>query len=283
MTVEAAGFRSFIDEDIKLNVDQTVRVNAKLELGAVSQAVVVNAAAPLIPTDTSTVGQVVNQQMMSQLPLNERNFLQFTLLVPGAQMPSDGSQNSTQGGAVSVDGAREHSNNFLLSFRSGRPFTVYRAVDQSLTLQGGLGFSDRPDLIANPFKAGPVVENPDPLCQLTVSQQGRAADRVRDPSNWFNTCAFASPSIPRFGTAGRNDITGPPLDNLDFSFLKEFTLRNEARRIQLRFEFFNLFNHPNFDLPNNNFDTATLSSIQSSNAFGNKPPRQIQMGLKYVS
>jgi len=73
------------------------------------------------------------------------------------------------------------------------------------------------------------------------------------------------------------------LDNLDFSFLKEFTLRNEARRIQLRFEFFNLFNHPNFDLPNNNFDTATLSSIQSSNAFGNKPPRQIQMGLKYVS
>ena len=94
--MEAAGFRSFIDEDIKLNVDQTVRVNAKLELGAVSQAVVVNAAAPLIPTDTSTVGQVVNQQMVSQIPLNERNFLQFTLLVPGAQMPSDGSQNSTQ-------------------------------------------------------------------------------------------------------------------------------------------------------------------------------------------
>ena len=94
--MEAAGFRSFIDEDIKLNVDQTVRVNAKLELGAVSQAVVVNAAAPLIPTDTSTVGQVVNQQMVSQIPLNERNFLQFTLLVPGAEMPSDGSQNSTQ-------------------------------------------------------------------------------------------------------------------------------------------------------------------------------------------
>jgi len=164
----------------------------------------------------------------------------------------------------------------ILAFQSGRPFTVYRdiTVDQSLTLQGSLGFFDRPDLIADPFKAGPVAGNS--ACV--------APSRIRDASSWFNPCAFASPpaSIARFGTAGRNDITGPPLDNLDFSLLKEFPLRNEARRIQLRFEFFNLLNRPNFDLPNNDIDAPTFAAIQSANAYGNKPPRQIQLGLKFV-
>jgi len=72
------------------------------------------------------------------------------------------------------------------------------------------------------------------------------------------------------------------LDNVDFSLLKEFPLRNEARRIQLRFEFFNLLNHPNFDLPNNDIDAPTFAAIQSANGYGNKPPRQIQLGLKFV-
>ncbi len=57
---------------------------------------------------------MVNDRLVHELPLNERNFLAFALLAPGSQLPAAGSQNSTQGGAVSVNGAREQSNNFLL-------------------------------------------------------------------------------------------------------------------------------------------------------------------------
>ena len=54
---------------------------------------------PLIQTDTSTLSQVVNGRQLRELPLNERNFLSFALLVPGSQLPVEGSQNSTQGGS----------------------------------------------------------------------------------------------------------------------------------------------------------------------------------------
>ena len=74
----------------------------------------VNDTPPIIQTDTSTLGQVIDGRLVHELPLNERNFLAFALLAPGSQLPAEGSQNSTQGGAVSVNGAREQSNNFLL-------------------------------------------------------------------------------------------------------------------------------------------------------------------------
>lgn len=165
--------------------------------------------------------------------------------------------------------------------QGGHPFTVNRAVDQSVT-DTTLGFADRPDLIADPFRSGPVANNPDPACRATISQGGRAADVVRDPRSWFNPCAFAAPSTPRFGTAGRNILIGPGLANLDVSLLKEIPLKTDARRLQLRFEFFNIFNHPNFDSPNRVFDSPSFSSVESANAYGNKPPRQIQLAARYV-
>jgi hypothetical protein len=71
-------------------------------------------AAPVINTDSATVGNVVDNKTVTELPLNGRNFLQLNLLVPGANTGVKGSQNQTQGGSISVNGAREQSNNFLL-------------------------------------------------------------------------------------------------------------------------------------------------------------------------
>jgi len=169
----------------------------------------------------------------------------------------------------------------IWAFQSGRPFTVNRAVDQSGTLTER-GIFDRPDQIADPFRPGPVPNHPDPACHATVSQGGRAAAVVRDPKSWFNPCAFAAPATIRFGTAGRNSVLGPDLKNIDVSIVKEVPVRREGQRLQLRVEFFNFPNHPNFDLPNRIFDARTFSAVQSSNAYGNKPPRQVQLGLRYV-
>jgi hypothetical protein len=114
VSVELTGFRRSVYQDVRLDVDQTARVDFALKVGRPNDVVMVTETVPLVQTDTSTLGQVINRRQVSELPLNERNFLTFALLVPGGQMPVDGSINSTQGGAISVNGAREQSNNFML-------------------------------------------------------------------------------------------------------------------------------------------------------------------------
>jgi len=112
--VEKPNFRRSVRGDVILDVEQTARVDFSLQVGVLNEEVNVTDTPPLVQTDTSTLGQVVNGRAVHELPLNERNFLSFGLLVPGSQLPVEGSENSTQGGALSVDGAREQSNNFLL-------------------------------------------------------------------------------------------------------------------------------------------------------------------------
>ena len=170
----------------------------------------------------------------------------------------------------------------ILSVQTGHPFTVNRGSTASQTSLTAFGISDRPDVLADPFQPGPVTANPDPACQTTRSQGGLAADRVRVPESWFNPCAFADPSPTRFGTTGRNTLVAPGLANFDIAIAKDIPLWRENHRLQLRADFFNLFNHPNFDAPSRTLGSATFGSIGSANAFGNKPPRQIQIGLKYV-
>jgi len=66
----------------------------------------------------------------------------------------------------------------IVTLQSGRPFTVNRAIDQSLTGSVFIAQTDRPDQISDPYLTGPVPQNPDPLCAKTVSAGGRAAEIV---------------------------------------------------------------------------------------------------------
>jgi len=170
----------------------------------------------------------------------------------------------------------------IVTAQSGSPFTVNLAASQSGSAIAAFGNPYRPDVIANPYVAGPVMANPNPACHTTISQGGLAADVVNQPGSWFNGCAFVQPAAGQFGDLGRNTMTGPGLTNLDFSMYKNIILRKETRRLQLRGEVFNLFNHPNFDLPNHVFGDPTFGQVLSANAYGNRPPRQIQLGVKYV-
>jgi hypothetical protein len=114
VSVEQAGFKKTDRTGIELRVDDRLRIDLTLALGAVSDTVSVMETAPVINTDSSTVGNVVDNKTVTELPLNGRNFMQLDLLVPGANQGVKGSQNQTQGGAISVNGVREQGNNFLL-------------------------------------------------------------------------------------------------------------------------------------------------------------------------
>ncbi len=171
----------------------------------------------------------------------------------------------------------------ILSLQTGQPFTVNRSGYQSFqTLVAG---SDRPDLIADPFTAGPVAANPNPACRKTISQGGLAADRTRTPASWINPCAYADPNLLgqfRFGSAPRNSIDAPGLAELDVSLSRRIALRSERQQLSVRMDVFNVLNHPNFDPPQRIFDSANFGSLVSANRFGTRPPRQLQLALRYA-
>jgi hypothetical protein len=170
--------------------------------------------------------------------------------------------------------------NYILSARSGQPYTLQVTGDVA-NLKGSaanIGNYARPNLIADPFQAGPVAANPDPLCQKTISQGGRAADSVRTSATWFNACAFSVPS-GAFGSLGRNLFRGPAVFNMDASMFKAFPLPKEGWIIQLRFEAFNLFNVQNWDVPSGT-TIGNANNGQITTLAAGTTPRQMQFGVR---
>ena len=113
VTVEAPGFKKFLRSDITLNVQDRVRVDATLEVGAVTDTVEVAAAAPLLQTDTSYLGQVVESQRIVDLPLNGRYFSRLAILTAGTAPTPAGARDEKTGG-FSSNGVRPYQNNYLL-------------------------------------------------------------------------------------------------------------------------------------------------------------------------
>jgi len=189
--------------------------------------------------------------------------------------------------------------NFIAQARSGEAFNL--VVTGDLANLRGSGSSApnnylRPNQIADPYAAGPVTANPDPNCQKTISQGGRAADETRTINSWFNPCAFVAP-FGAFGTFPRNALRGPAVYNVDMSLFKSIPI-NERFRIQLRMEMFNVFNIQSWGVPSNvtiNSGTATLPAPDNraygviasgvgriTNLAQSKTPRQIQFGVRFT-
>ncbi|HXJ40135.1 MAG TPA: hypothetical protein VNH18_12730, partial [Bryobacteraceae bacterium] len=104
-----------------------------------------------------------------------------------------------------------------------------------------------------------------------------------DPNlnHWFDTsfntagAAWATPAQYTYGNGGRNILRGPSRTNLDASIFKEVPLR-ERLRLQIRGEFFNALNHPQFDLPNATIGSTSAGIISSTVG----SPRDIQGSLR---
>jgi Carboxypeptidase regulatory-like domain/TonB-dependent Receptor Plug Domain len=103
----------------------------------------------------------------------------------------------------------------------------------------------------------------------------------RGVSAYFNTAAFQNAAPGTYGESSRNFLTGPSLVDVDFSLFKEFPIR-EKGKIQFRGEFFNLFNHPNFNNPDNTVGDGTFGQLTSTRSSGNLGPRIAQFALKYT-
>jgi len=113
VTVEKQGFKTAVAGPIELDVQQRAVVNVTLQVGEMVIRVEVNTAAPLLETETSELGQVVNNRQVVNLPLNGRNFAQLALLTAGTT-PSEPGARDEGGYGFSANGGRSLQNNFLL-------------------------------------------------------------------------------------------------------------------------------------------------------------------------
>lgn len=98
-----------------LQVGEEARVAVALELGTLSETVFVVAPVPPLKRESPALGTLIENRQVTELPLDGRNFLELSLLVPGSSPPAQGSPGSARGDfAFNVNGAREDANAFLL-------------------------------------------------------------------------------------------------------------------------------------------------------------------------
>ncbi|MBT9332414.1 TonB-dependent receptor [Paracidobacterium acidisoli] len=100
LSAEAPGFKKLLIPSIVLQVNQLAEVDLKLAVGAATEQVTVTEEAPLISTEDSSIGQVVQQQSIESTPLNGRNFWQLIALVPGASYTPGGQGTATGGSSL---------------------------------------------------------------------------------------------------------------------------------------------------------------------------------------
>jgi hypothetical protein len=119
LKVQAAGFAATEVQHINLLVDQSARVDAMLKPGATSQQIVVSGTSVQLDTETASIGQVISEKQVSDLPLNGRQFTSLMLLQPGA-VQMTGSVSGEQatrpgsGDSLSLGGGRASSNQYLV-------------------------------------------------------------------------------------------------------------------------------------------------------------------------
>jgi len=115
LSVRAQGFKEYLSKGLEISVNDRKTINIPLETGAITESITVTSEAPLLQT-SPTVGDVVENRRVVELPLNNRNFMQLLTLVPGVT----GSGTSEIGIGLtntvdfSVNGTRRNSINFLV-------------------------------------------------------------------------------------------------------------------------------------------------------------------------
>ena len=217
---EKQGFRTATVSNLELRTGDHLRTDLSLETGVVTEHITVDASAPLLETDTSERGEVVQGAQVRELPLNKRDYSQLVLLVPGTTYNAD----QRLGGAISVNGNRTLQNDYLLdgvdnnshatSFRGDRVDVILPSVDavQEFRVQSN-GYSAEYG-----HSAGAVVnvtiKNGTNQFRGTVWEFFR--NDALDAHGWTPTLGGVKPEV-RFNLYGAN-IGGPIVKDKTFFF-----------------------------------------------------------------
>ena len=149
----------------------------------------------------------------------------------------------------------------IVTVQTGRPIPIENSYDNSFRYNH---YNQRPDIVPG---VNPV-------------------NRKLGPNSYLDPSAFAQPADGTFGNLGRNAIFGPKFVNTDFSVEKSNKFGDRFTS-QLRVEFFNIFNHPNFALPGGSFGSSSFGQFsqtpdvaQGNPGLGGGGPRVLQLALR---
>ena len=202
--------------------------------------------------NSSAYGQSVNfmnyrtSRALSSYDLTHNFVVSYNYEIPFARMLGAAPKRLTEGWSV----------NGITRFASGFPITISQSGDRSLTGASGV---DEPDVIGK-----------------VVTQDPRNAGPDGTPNQYFNRDAFRSAALGAVGNSNRRFFHGPGFNNFDFGLHKS-TKINERMSLMFRAEFFNVFNHAQFNNPSGNFSSGTFGVVTSA-----KDPRIGQMSMKFL-
>jgi hypothetical protein len=138
--VENPGFQASVQSPVQLQLNQIAKIDFQLKVGNVSETVEVTSAAPVLQTQSTQLGTVIDARTNTALPLATRNYVQLTLLSPGAVHPNPGGFTSGQTTGNSarpyINGNREQTNNFMLD-----------GIDNNQVSDNTVGYTPSPDAI----------------------------------------------------------------------------------------------------------------------------------------
>src|SRR5438874_6772684 len=140
LKVTAPGFQTSVRPAFTLVLNQTARIDLQMKVGQVTETVEVSGEAPVLQTERTEVSTIIDSQTNDRLPLATRNYVQLTLLAPGAVSPDptnfNNGDNTANGARPYINGNREQANNFVLD-----------GMDNNQVSDNLLGFTPTPDAI----------------------------------------------------------------------------------------------------------------------------------------
>lgn len=227
----APGFETGVVKDLKLDVAVVVTKNLQLQVGQVTERVVITADSTQVETTTPSLGQVINDKTVQEIPLNGRHFVDLSLLTPGTVMPpANGFLTAPLRGqgafAINTAGAREDTTNWVVN-----------GINLNDNVQNQVTFQPPIDTLAeykidNSTYPAQYGRNAGSIVNLATRSgtnefHGEAFDFFRnsamDARNYFNPSPQAQSPFKRNDFGG--DVGGPIKQNKLFFFLAYEGLR----------------------------------------------------------
>jgi hypothetical protein len=224
ITGEAAGFKTSTITGLTLSVNQEARVDIRLTVGSAAESIQVEAASPVLVTDDSSVGQVVENVAIANMPLNGRAFWQLAQLTPGAVYTPGGSDIASGGSGIRASriGLRISGNSRLAAgwLLDGFDITEYElgstsitpstdAIDEFKVLAGGMSAEyAEPSVINAALKSG------------SNSFHGSAYEYLRNEK--IQARNFFSPTVPPLKRNQFGATVGGPIKHDKIFFFADY-------------------------------------------------------------
>jgi hypothetical protein len=214
LTVSMTGFQSEKIAGIELEVDQRARFDVSLKVGSVSENISVQAETPVVNTDTGSIGQVIQNRTILDLPLNGRDFTALAALTPGAQ--SGGNNSNTGFPTIIVGGGHAAKTEILLDGISDQD-QLYDGVEFTPSVDAIQEFKVQANSFSAEYGRGDAIINAT-IKGGTNEFHGDLFEFLRnsalDARNFFNTGAKAQLEQNQFG----GTVGGPIKRNRTFFF-----------------------------------------------------------------